>query len=78
LRAEGIDPIEHRRTRRAAEKVEAVKTVTFKAFAQQYVASHEAGWKNAKHRQQWTNTLKTYVYPTFGDEPVARSIPHWS
>jgi hypothetical protein len=28
------------------------------------------GWKNAKRRQQWTNTLKTYVYPVFGDLPV--------
>lgn len=32
---------------------------------------HEAGWQNAKHRQQWTNTLKTYVYPYIGDLPVA-------
>lgn len=72
LRATGVDPIDHRRARRAAEKVEAAKAVTFREFALQYVASHEAGWRNAKHRQQWTNTLKTYVYPVFGDEPVGR------
>jgi integrase len=33
---------------------------------QAYVAAHCAGWKNAKHRQQWENTLVTYVSPVFG------------
>src|SRR5207302_274123 len=32
---------------------------------------NEAGWRNAKHRQQWRNTLATYVYPVIGDLPVA-------
>lgn len=26
---------------------------------------------NAKHRQQWRNTLATYAYPILGDVPVA-------
>jgi integrase len=29
------------------------------------------GWKNAKHGQQWRNTLQTYVYPHIGDRLVA-------
>jgi integrase len=28
--------------------------------------AHESGWRNAKHRQQWHNTLSTYVYPSIG------------
>ena len=66
LKAEGIDPIERRRQQEAASKAHAAKAVTFKEAATQFVASKEVGWKNAKHRQQWTNTLVTYVYPVFG------------
>jgi integrase len=72
MRAEGVDPIEHRRERRAAERVEAAKAVTFKDVATQFIASHEVGWKNPKHRQQWKNTLETYVYPVFGHLPPAQ------
>src|SRR5215831_17151285 len=43
LRAEGIDPIEHRREQRKAESVEAAKTTTFDEAADRYIASHEAG-----------------------------------
>jgi integrase len=32
--------------------------------------SHQAGWKNPKHRAQWPSTLSTYVYPHFGKLPV--------
>jgi integrase len=71
LRAEGIDPIEHRRAGRTAERVEAAKAVTFRQAAEQFIASHEVGWKNPKHRQQWRNTLKTYAYPVIGNLPVA-------
>jgi integrase len=38
--------------------------------AEAYIATHEAGWSNAKHIQQWTNTLKTYVYPKIGSKTV--------
>jgi integrase len=69
LKAQGIDPIEHRRQREADSKAEAAKAIIFREFATQFIASHEVGWKNAKHRQQWTNTLETYVYPVFGHLP---------
>ena len=32
---------------------------------------HESGWRNAKHRQQWRNTLCTYAYPILGHVSVA-------
>ena len=81
MRAEGIDPIEHRREKRAAERVEAAKAVTFRDVAMQFIASHEVGWKNPKHRQQWKNTLESYVYPVFGLLATCRPrrlIPRWS
>jgi hypothetical protein len=34
-------------------------------------ALDRASWRNAKHRQQWENTLATYAFPTFGSVPVA-------
>ena len=38
--------------------------------AERYIAAHRAGWRNAKHANQWTVTLKTYAYPVFGELPV--------
>lgn len=52
--------------------METAKAVPFKEVAKQYIASHEVAWKNDKHRQQWRNTLETYVYPVFGDSPPAQ------
>ncbi|NVJ93337.1 MAG: integrase arm-type DNA-binding domain-containing protein [Methylocystaceae bacterium] len=68
---QGIDPIEKRKTERLSAKAEAVKTITFKECAENYIKAHEPSWKNAKHIAQWTSTLTTYVYPTFGALPVA-------
>jgi integrase len=70
LHREGHDPIELKRARIAAERLEAAKSVTFKEEAEAYIASHSAGWRNAKHAWQWGNTLATYVYPVIGALPV--------
>jgi integrase len=48
-----------------------VPTMTFKACCEAYIAAHGDGWKNAKHRQQWRNTLETYAEPVCGNQPVA-------
>jgi integrase len=40
--------------------------MTFDAVAALYIAAHEPTWKNAKHAQQWKNTLATYATPAFG------------
>jgi integrase len=68
---QGIDPIERRRAERAARSVEVAKTLSFDTCALEYVKEHEAGWRNAKHRAQWTSTLQSYVSPVFGKLPVA-------
>lgn len=51
---EGVDPI-------AARQAEQRAGVTFGEVADSYIASHKEGWRNAKHRQQWTNTLATFA-----------------
>jgi integrase len=45
--------------------------VTFEQMGERFIASHEAGWKNAKHREQWRHTLKSYVYPHIGALPLS-------
>jgi integrase len=70
LVAEGIDPRELKREQEAAAAVAAAKLVTFEQMAERFIASHEAGWRNAKHRQDWRNSLKSYVYPQIGALPL--------
>lgn len=72
---QGRDPLAERAAAAAAAKAEAQRTEirhrTFQDVALAYIEAHEPSWKNAKHIQQWTNTLKQYVYPVFGQLPVA-------
>jgi integrase len=66
---DGINPLAARREakkQRFAALAAEAKALTFEQAAKQYIASHERGWKNAKHRQQWKNTLSTYAYPVLG------------
>lgn len=71
----GIDPLAERQ-RVAAEAVAAAQAaeiagITFKTVAEAYIKANEASWRNDKHRQQWRNTLASYVYPVMGELPVA-------
>jgi integrase len=66
LVAAGIDPIKARNEERQAALATSAKAMTFEQCASAFIASHEAGWRNEKHRAQWTSTLKTYAYPVFG------------
>jgi hypothetical protein len=44
--------------------------MTFDQRASTYIADNKVAWRNAKHRQQWENTLKTYGSPILGALPV--------
>ena len=72
----GTDPLQERHeqaTQAVAAAQEAhVAGVTFRAVAEAYIAANEASWRNDKHRQQWRNTLASYVYPVMGELPVAK------
>lgn len=65
-----VDPIEHRTSERARAKAEAAGVITFEAYAKQYIAGKEVGWKNEKHRQQWSNSLRDYAHPIIGQLAV--------
>jgi integrase len=70
LLVDRVDPLDRREVENSAKKVEAARSMTFAQCAKAYIDSHTAGWRNAKHAQQWTNTLASYVYPEFGSAPV--------
>jgi integrase len=68
-RLNGTDPIEARRAQRTAAQLEAAKAMTFGACVDAYLETHEAAWKNAKHREQWRMTLTKYC-KAIADLPV--------
>jgi integrase len=68
LKVAGIDPLADREARAAADLA---STKTFEVVAGEYLDLHKPSWRNAKHRQQWENTLKAMAYPKLGRKPVA-------
>ncbi len=78
LLARGIDPLAQREAEAAAkqavdraQQADAVAgRITFRLAAESRMAAKGPELRNAKHLQQWTNTLKTYAYPVLGSIPV--------
>jgi integrase len=64
---QGIDPVEIS----AKNRAKGDNVMTFDKAAALYIAGHELGWRNPKHRQQWENTLNTYASPFIGGIDVA-------
>ena len=52
-------------------KVKDEEVLTFKIVADRYIKAAEKKFRNEKHKQQWRNTLRDYVYPTLGEKPIA-------
>ena len=66
LKDKGIDPLQARQDEKASvAKEEAIPT--FEAAARTYIDMRKPAWKNAKHAEQWTSTLETYVFPFIGN-----------
>ena len=65
---EGKDP----RSKRDAERKESLinSVWTFERCAKEYIDAHAPSWKNAKHADQWRNTLSQYAHPVLGHIPV--------
>ncbi|MBV1703146.1 MAG: tyrosine-type recombinase/integrase, partial [Hyphomicrobiales bacterium] len=59
LVVEGKDPL----AIKAAQEVAKASIPTFGEYALNLVDTIESGFRNAKHRQQWRNTLVTYCKP---------------
>lgn len=62
---QGGNPIAERRTERRVIPI-------FSEAALRVHAEHSPSWKNAKHADQWINTLTQYAFPFIGNTPVDR------
>ena len=71
LLIDGINPLAAKKQKQIAAALASAKVMSFDQCAKAYILAHKASWKNAKHADQWTNTLNTYVNPIVGHLPVA-------
>ena len=62
----GIDPVEERKAAKAALAAAQSRGLTFDQATAHYLAAKMDAFKNAKHRQQWQNTLAQYASPVLG------------
>jgi integrase len=72
LLGDGIDPIDQRDAKKAADLASSKKnTATFEECTTLYLAQHRAGWKTTGYERDWKNSLATYAYPHIGKLDVA-------
>jgi len=62
----GIDPVEERKAAKASLVAAQARGLTFADAVDKALAAKLDAFKNAKHRQQWENTLTTYATPDLG------------
>lgn len=67
---EGIDPIEEKHAAKQKIADSRLKNKTFAEALRAYIDAQGAGWKNPKHRAQWSSTLETYACPVMGELSV--------
>ena len=72
--ARGNDPIEEREADRAAREAIA-GAMTFELAARRVHEEMKPGWKNAKHGDQWINTLRECAFPKIGKRKVDELVP---
>lgn len=74
----GVDPVEERKAVRSALAAAQRRGLTFADATDRCLAAKLDAFKNAKHRQQWENTLKSYAMPQLGqmsvDEIVVQDV----
>ncbi len=59
---QGIDPVQTRKEARSLLLAAHAAEITFEQSAKEFLTAKGTEWKNAKHSQQWKNTLETYVH----------------
>jgi integrase len=64
---DGTDPL----ATRAADRQRRALRMSFQECAAAYIERNKVGWKNPKHIQQWSSTMRDWVYPIIGALPVS-------
>lgn len=67
----GVDPIMERERVKSALVAAQLSELTFDQATKKFLDARSDEWRNAKHRQQWENTLATYASPVLGNLLVA-------
>ncbi len=67
----GRDPIEERKANNIKAQIEKSRDLTFKEIAEACITSKSHEWKNAKHAQDWKNTLINHAFPVIGHIPMS-------
>jgi len=68
--SQGIDPLTKRASLQYEQALITRASVTFRHEAERYISTHRQSWKNVRHVQQWSNSLRDHVYPLLGEMPV--------
>jgi integrase len=68
--SQGIDPLTKRSSLQYEQTLITRASVTFRHEAERYISTHRQSWKNVRHVQQWSNSLRDHVYPLLGEMPV--------
>jgi hypothetical protein len=55
-----------KKTQRQQQALEAARNITCQKCAELYFDAHAGEWASPRHRQQWTNSLRDYVFPIIG------------
>lgn len=68
---QGHDPVLLRRSAVSALLASQARAITFADATRLFLDAKSDEWRNAKHREQWTNTLATYAAPHIGKMLIA-------
>ena len=68
--SQGIDPLTKRASLQYEQTLITRASVTFRHEAERYISTHRQSWKNVRHIEQWSNSLRDHVYPLLGEMPV--------
>lgn len=72
LLADGIDPLAKKHGDLLARRMADANIITFDKAAAAFIEANSPAWRNAKHGDQWRNTLATYARPVIGALPVSK------
>jgi integrase len=62
----GVDPVLARKEAASRVRADQAMEITFEDAARRYIKAKSPEWRNAKHGDQWKNTLAEYAYPVIG------------
>lgn len=73
----GIDPVMQKMEAASRLRASHALEVTFEDAAKRFIKAKAPEWRNAKHGDQWTNTLAEYAHPLIGKMMVRHiTRPH--